>query len=657
MIAALLVACSPPEVAEPVVSPPHIVSDALAPALAGEVYAAWLDASGGTPPLRWTLAAGALPAGLAFNPAGAISGTPVSAGDADLTVTVTDALGRQDWRDLTLSVGWDAGALPCGGDLEGSFGEAAGDWEGVDFDAADGLAWVQIPLPSDDTTRIDVYYGGHADTYAYVAAPGTPLGDTDMDNYSGHFLSAGDKLTVDLGTGYDLGTFEALGDPITLLLAAYDAGSWSVSSTCTDGPIFEALTFEPVRLGDAMDADYDIIGDQEAVRIWTDDPLPDGVTMGETGQLSGTPTAAGTWTLTVQAEDGAGRTREERSTLGVYEVHELACGETSETSITLGLFDADWNDDPRTFWVAHTPFDATVSLASATLSMSGYGDVGSASIGASSLYYPGAGSEYGDGGATWTLSPRTYPALAAYQDDSGVYWVASAFETPRGAPTLAILCDAGPHADLAALPVIDGDASFPLAATGGTPPYLWTAAGLPEEVTLSSDGVLAAVGAQPGSVDVDVTVTDAAGLASTETWALRVGADAACQEIEPLDCGASRSGEFTLAYYEEWGAYTDASTQVWCLYPPPEGSLEITLAVPGDGLLVLAAGDPGRPVDEVLFDSNSATWVSIAYAGTEETATVDTTTFPSLADYADLPLFLVLQAYEPGAWELGIACE
>ena len=50
--------------------------------------------TGGIPPLRWSLATGTLPAGLALNPAtGAITGTPTTAGAAQIALTVSDSTG------------------------------------------------------------------------------------------------------------------------------------------------------------------------------------------------------------------------------------------------------------------------------------------------------------------------------------------------------------------------------------------------------------------------------------------------------------------------------------------------------------------------------------------------------------------------------------
>jgi hypothetical protein len=71
-------------------------------------YAASLQASGGTPPYSWSLAAGSLPAGLHLDPAsGAISGTPTTTGSASFTVKVTDSTAsaaQTATQDLTIAI-------------------------------------------------------------------------------------------------------------------------------------------------------------------------------------------------------------------------------------------------------------------------------------------------------------------------------------------------------------------------------------------------------------------------------------------------------------------------------------------------------------------------------------------------------------------------
>jgi Putative Ig domain len=73
-------------------SPLSITTESLAEARPHEPYTAKLQATGGTPPLRWSISAGDLPNGLELNAeTGAITGTAAEPGDFELTITVTDS--------------------------------------------------------------------------------------------------------------------------------------------------------------------------------------------------------------------------------------------------------------------------------------------------------------------------------------------------------------------------------------------------------------------------------------------------------------------------------------------------------------------------------------------------------------------------------------
>jgi len=73
-------------------APLTVTTTSLANATVGTVYSQTLAATGGTGSTSWSLAAGALPAGLGLNATtGAITGTPTTAGTVNFTVMVTDS--------------------------------------------------------------------------------------------------------------------------------------------------------------------------------------------------------------------------------------------------------------------------------------------------------------------------------------------------------------------------------------------------------------------------------------------------------------------------------------------------------------------------------------------------------------------------------------
>lgn len=83
---------------------PTILTTALPPGEPGEAYDAQLAATGGSGAYTWSLTDGALPDGLAMSAAGAITGTPTSAGSATFTVQVTDETPTTHQREFTIVV-------------------------------------------------------------------------------------------------------------------------------------------------------------------------------------------------------------------------------------------------------------------------------------------------------------------------------------------------------------------------------------------------------------------------------------------------------------------------------------------------------------------------------------------------------------------------
>jgi hypothetical protein len=69
-----------------------VTTTSLPSGLVGKAYTAKLAATGGIPPLTWSIAAGSLPAGLTVTPGGVIAGTPTATVSSDaLTFTVADS--------------------------------------------------------------------------------------------------------------------------------------------------------------------------------------------------------------------------------------------------------------------------------------------------------------------------------------------------------------------------------------------------------------------------------------------------------------------------------------------------------------------------------------------------------------------------------------
>src|SRR5260370_116506 len=67
-------------------------------------YSQTLQATGGKSPYQWSLASGALPAGLALSSGGQISGTPTASGTANFTIKATDSNAASGTQALSINV-------------------------------------------------------------------------------------------------------------------------------------------------------------------------------------------------------------------------------------------------------------------------------------------------------------------------------------------------------------------------------------------------------------------------------------------------------------------------------------------------------------------------------------------------------------------------
>lgn len=85
--------------------PPAIDSAGPLQAVAGTPFSYQLTVAGGTSPFTWSVASGALPAGLSLNPqSGLIAGTPAAAGTATFAAQVSDAESRTAQKSFTITV-------------------------------------------------------------------------------------------------------------------------------------------------------------------------------------------------------------------------------------------------------------------------------------------------------------------------------------------------------------------------------------------------------------------------------------------------------------------------------------------------------------------------------------------------------------------------
>ncbi|AIY41596.1 Fibronectin type III domain protein [Collimonas arenae] len=263
-------------------------------------YAASISASGGTAPYTYSVSAGALPAGISLNTAsGALSGTPTAAGTFNVTVKALDVNGFNGTQAYSLVIG-SATLTLNPATLPNPTAEAA---YSATLTAGGGTAPYSFAVS-----------GGALPTGLTLnAATGVLSGTTNLSGTFNVTISATDSST---GVGAPFVASHAyvltVGAPnITLtpstLVGAKASVAYSQQFTASGGIAPYAYT---ISAGS----------------------LPAGLALNAaTGLLSGTPTAAGSFTFTVRATDAQNFTAQQAETLSVAQAQPVAVNDSAST--------------------------------------------------------------------------------------------------------------------------------------------------------------------------------------------------------------------------------------------------------------------------------------------------------------------------------------
>ena len=248
----------------------------------GQAYSQTLAATGGTGARAWTISAGTLPAGLTLNgTTGVISGTPtLPAATSNFTVRVQDAAGQSDQQNLSIAISLSNAPSITTSTLPGG---------------TVGVAYGPATL---QTT------GGNG-TLTWTISVGTlPPG-------LGIAPSTGSSVTIS-GTPTAQGTFpftvrvtDSLGQSDTRALSI----TISAAAPPPNPPDIETTTLPDGTVSQAYSQQVQLkAGTGTAPFTWSVSAgtLPAGLTLGPTGVIAGTPTAAGTSTFTVEVRDAGG---------------------------------------------------------------------------------------------------------------------------------------------------------------------------------------------------------------------------------------------------------------------------------------------------------------------------------------------------------------
>ena len=415
----------------------------------GAVYGQTFEATGGTPPYRWSAGEDPMPPGLSFDSTGIVRGTPTVAGTYSFTINVTDSRNASASKRFTVTIRGPALTITTGSPLPGG---------------RVGQAY-----------SVTIAATGGSQPYLW-SATGVPAGL--------QFSAAG----VLSGTPAATGSFTIT---VTVTDAVKETASARFALNISAAPLV-ITTASPLprgRVGDAYSVTLAAEGGVQPY-TWSAASTPVGLSFSSAGVLSGTPSAAGTFSISVTVTDS------EKTTT------------TKAFSLTV--------DPPRLVITTASPLPGGRVGDRYAQQLAAEGGVPPYSWSATGLPAGLALSAAGLLSGTPTAS-GTYTLNVTVTDSTQVA-TSRAFALTITAPPLAITTTA-----LAAGAVGSAYAGA-LAASGGEPPYSWSLADgtLPAGVSLSAAGELRGVPTTPGAFQFTARVSDSRGNQATRSFTLNV---------------------------------------------------------------------------------------------------------------------------------------
>jgi hypothetical protein len=422
-----------------IISPPPVTisTGGLPNGTVGVPYIGIIGATGGASPYSFALGGGKLPDGLSLNSNGTVSGTPTTPGTFTFSVNVTDSAGGSTGRDFSITIA--PAPLVVTGPASGTGTQG---------------------------TPITMTYGGSGGVAPYrcTAAGALPPGTTFTSCALG-------------GTPATPGTysFRVTVADSTGVIATKDVSlvisppALSLSGSVGNGKVGVAYSGQLSATGGVPPYSYSISG------------LPDGLSGSTAGAITGTPTTAGQYPIGGTVVDSAGA--------------------KANATFNITIIPAD-----LTITTTSLP-DGMVNIAYA------------ASLAAAGGVKPYAWSITGlpDG-----LSATAAGAISGTPAAAGKFTVSVSVKDAAGASAgqrfTVTIAPAAITINSTTLPngTVGTAYSAALGATGGVPPFTWSATGLPAGLTISAGGNISGTPAVPGIFAFTVTVKDSVGTTASK---------------------------------------------------------------------------------------------------------------------------------------------
>jgi hypothetical protein len=596
-----------------------ITTTTLPNSVVGTAYSQALTATGGTGPYSWQLT-GTLPSGLSFNQStGQISGTALAAAPAtSLTFKVTDSGNPQQTATASLSI-----------------------------TVATQLTITTTTLPN-GTTNV-----------AYAASLSASGGSGAL-NWSATGLPNG--LSINAATGAITGTASSSGNS-SVIVTVKDSGVPQQTATATLSLTISApLTITTSSLpggvsGIAYTANLTASGGSGAL-TWSAPNLPAGLSLNaSTGVISGTPSSAGTTSLSITVTDSGNPQQSANATLALTIAAQLTITTTSlpdgmagaaynaTVAATGGSSTLAWSAlnlptglsiDPASGIISGTPTAAGTSLVAITVKDSGSpqqtaranvslkvdpqltittNTLPSGTVGMA--YSASVSATGGSGSFVWSapnlpaglsINPSTgaitgTPSAAGTtsvaitaKDASNTLWIATANLSVTIAPQLSITTTSLPGA------VAGTGYNASVNATGGTGTLSWSANSLPSGLTINgATGAISGTTSSVGNATVAVTVKDSGNPQQTATANLTLSVAVQLQ----ITTNSLPSGQVNTAYSQVLAATGGTGAYTWQLTAgtlpaglnlnPPSGAISGTPTAPGSASLTFKVTDSGSP--------------------------------------------------------------